>query len=303
MPRSYRNSDPTPPIMQGCPVPPEWRVPAHDWDAPPWNRWAFQHMRELVPTVDVPRGPDCWQMPTAPQDVDAIPCIGPDGRASNWADMLDATYTDAALIWLDGRIVTESYWNGMAPRGAHIAFSVSKSVVGATAGTLIADGLMDPAAPVTDLAPELAATAWNGATLGHVLDMTSGTRFDETYGKLDSQVFLLDVAANLKPLYPHMDPDAVPTCTWDLILHETRPAPAEIQRADLPDHRHPGSAGGFRPVQRHAGNRGQAGAPGTGRDADHAVQHAEPLPGDLGAIRTWQQRSADWPPDRRPRLS
>lgn len=218
MPRSYRNSDPTPPIMHGCPVPPEWRVPAHDWDAPPWNRWAFQHMRELVPTIDVPRGADSWDMPADLQDVDTIPCEAPDGRASNWGAMLDATYTDAALIWLDGRIITESYWNGMTPRRAHIAFSVSKSIVGTVAGTLIADGLMDPAAPVTDLAPELKATAWNGATLRHVLDMTSGTKFDETYGNLDAQVFLLDVAANLKPVYPHMDPTTVPACTWDLIL-------------------------------------------------------------------------------------
>lgn len=218
---SYRNSDPAPPIMQGHPVPPEWRIPAHDWDAPPWNRWAFQHMREIVATVDVPRGERIWDLPGTGGEVDAIPCRDAQGAATTWGRMLDDTHADAALVWLDGRIIVESYFNGMTPRTPHIVFSVSKSITSAVAGTLIGEGLMDPAAPVTEIMPELAATAWNGATLGQVLDMTSGVRFDETYGKHDAQVFLLDVAANLKPPYPWMEPDRVPACIWDLILSLT----------------------------------------------------------------------------------
>ena len=30
--------------------------PKLDWDRPPWNRWAFQHIREFLPTVEVWRG-------------------------------------------------------------------------------------------------------------------------------------------------------------------------------------------------------------------------------------------------------
>ncbi|MDK3019681.1 serine hydrolase domain-containing protein [Pseudodonghicola flavimaris] len=219
--RSYRNSDPRPPIMQGHPVPPEWRVPPHDWDSPPWNRWAFQHMREMVPTVEVRRGETVWPLPGTPGDIAGIPYDTLDGRRSDWGAMLEETYTDAALIWLDGRVIAETYCNGMDSRRPHIAFSVSKSVVGAVAGSLIAEGQLDPAAPVTDYVPELAATAWAGATLQQVLDMTSGTTFDESYGNQDAHVFLLDVAANIKPIYPFMDPDRVPGCIWELILSLT----------------------------------------------------------------------------------
>ncbi|TIS01177.1 MAG: 6-aminohexanoate hydrolase, partial [Mesorhizobium sp.] len=48
---SYRNSDPRPPIMQGSP--PAMALPKLDWDRRPWNRWAFQHVREFLPTVEV----------------------------------------------------------------------------------------------------------------------------------------------------------------------------------------------------------------------------------------------------------
>ena len=52
---SYRNSDPAPPIMLGTPPPPDMRVPMIDWYRPPWNRWAFQHIREILPTAPIRR--------------------------------------------------------------------------------------------------------------------------------------------------------------------------------------------------------------------------------------------------------
>ncbi|MEX0340273.1 MAG: serine hydrolase domain-containing protein [Arenibacterium sp.] len=218
MTKSYRNSDPALPIMQGSPVPPEWQTPPHDWDAPPWNRWAFQHMREVVCTVDVPRGATTWDLPGKSGDIGDIVFDLPDGTPTTWGAMLNDTYTDATLIWLDGRVVVESYFNAMAPRTPHIAFSVSKSIVSAVTGCLIAEGLLDPAQPVIDIIPDLSKTAWKDARLRHVLDMTSGVAFDEEYGNPDAHVFLLDVAANIKPVYPFMDPATVPRTTWDLIM-------------------------------------------------------------------------------------
>ncbi|MEM1316390.1 MAG: serine hydrolase, partial [Pseudomonadota bacterium] len=51
-----------------------------------------------------------------------------------------------------------------------------------------------------------------------VLDMTSGVRFDETYGGPNSDILMLDVAANLKPPSPGMDPARIPACLWDQML-------------------------------------------------------------------------------------
>lgn len=221
MPRSYRNSDTPLPIMQGTPVPPDWRLPRHDWEGPPWNRWTFQHIREVVPTVDVPTGGHVWEMPARTQDIDGVAFTTHQGYRSSWAEMLDATYADGALIWLDGHVIAESYHNAMAPRTPHLAMSVSKSVVSAVIGCLFADGVMDPAGPVTEIMPELADTAWNGARVGQLLDMASGVRFDETYGDPAADVSALDVAAGWMPPRPGSDPDKAPGCVWDLVMSLT----------------------------------------------------------------------------------
>jgi len=218
MPRSYKNSDPALPIMQGIPVPPEWRVPPHDWDNPPWNRWSFQHVRELIPTVNVPCGPKPWHLPGTPIDAADVPFTNTRDLDTTFGKMLDDTYTDATLIWHDGRVLVESYFNAMTSATPHIIYSVSKSVTSAVTGILIGDGLMDPAEPITNYLPELDDTAWKGATLQHVLDMASGVKFDETYGDQSAEVFMLDVAACMKPIYPWMNPDTVPGSVWDLVL-------------------------------------------------------------------------------------
>ena len=81
----------------------------------------------------------------------------------------------------DGRIAYERYFNGMTERTLHLSQSVAKSVVGTVFGILAGRGVVDPGKPVTDYLPELAATGWAGASLQHVLDMTSGVRFSEEY--------------------------------------------------------------------------------------------------------------------------
>ena len=72
----------------------------------PQTRWAFSHMRELVPTVAVSRGTG----PVAPlpraerRDLDAV-TFTPIGASSpmTWAAAFDANYTDGILILHRGR--------------------------------------------------------------------------------------------------------------------------------------------------------------------------------------------------------
>ncbi|MFK7752744.1 MAG: serine hydrolase domain-containing protein [Sedimentitalea sp.] len=211
---SYKNSDPTPPIMAGSPVPPEWRVPRALWDAPPWNRWSFQHVRQLLPTVPVRAGAPSPLVANL-QDINDLGFQAL-GGPTTIATMLDHTYTDGFIVLVDGKIITEQYFNGMRPETLHLAQSVSKSVVATVAGILIGRGLLNPALPITDVLPELAQTGWNGATLQHVLDMTSGTVFDEGYTSPDSDIAKTDVAAGWRP----RPDDAAdwPDCVWDQIL-------------------------------------------------------------------------------------
>jgi CubicO group peptidase (beta-lactamase class C family) len=66
--------------------------------------------------------------------------------------------------------------------------SVSKSVTSAVAGILAGRGVLDPAAEITTIVPELAGTSFAGATVQHLLDMRAGTRFNEDYADVDADV-------------------------------------------------------------------------------------------------------------------
>jgi CubicO group peptidase (beta-lactamase class C family) len=202
---SYRNSDPRLPIMQGSP--PALVVPRMEWDRPPWNRWAFQHVREILPTAEVWRGTGPVKpLPRNERDLDGLAVTGANGEAVTLAGLLDDTYTDGFLIIKDGVIAYERYFNGMTDRTLHLSQSVAKSFTGAIAGILASQGLIDIQAPVTDVLAELNDTAYRGARLQQVLDMTSGVRFSEDYTDPYSHVGQTDVASGWKPVPPNASP-------------------------------------------------------------------------------------------------
>jgi CubicO group peptidase (beta-lactamase class C family) len=212
---TYKNSQPRLPIMRESP--PKLRVPFFDWDRPPWNRWSFQHVRELLPTAEVWRGNGPTSLlPQLPMDLGGIEFERVDGVATTLETFLDDTYTDGFLVLHRGRIVCERYFNGMNERTLHLSQSVAKSVTAAAAGCLVAKGVLDPTAQVTHYLPELGATAYQGAALQQVLDMTSGVRFNEDYTDPYSDIGRSDVASGWKPA--PADAKNFPEHMWDLIL-------------------------------------------------------------------------------------
>ncbi|MEY9381683.1 serine hydrolase domain-containing protein (plasmid) [Rhizobium leguminosarum] len=172
--------------------------PRQDWDRAPWNRWTFQHVRDLLPTTKVWRGAGPASLLLADlRDIDVIPFVA-EGEAHTIGSFLETSYADGFLVLHGGKIVAEHYLNGMTSHTQHLSQSVAKSVVGTVAGILIGRGVVDPAASLTHYLPELEATAYRGATVQHVLDMTSGVVFDETYTAPDSHMAQLDVASGWK---------------------------------------------------------------------------------------------------------
>jgi hypothetical protein len=70
---------------------------------------------------------------------------------------------------------------------------------------------------VTDILPELLPTAYAGATVRHLLDMTSGVRFNEDYTDPFSDMGRADVASGWKPK-PEGATGEWPDNMFDLIL-------------------------------------------------------------------------------------
>ena len=203
-------------IMQGFPVPQDQRVPHQEWDRAPWNRWTFQHVSEYVPTTEVWRG----NGPVRPlerhlQDVGGIEFDNADGHRSTLQHWIDSSYTDGILALHHGAIVLEQYHNGMNERTLHLSQSMAKSVVATVAGILIGRGAIDPTQQISQYLPELQATAWKGATLQQVMDMTTGVRYVEDYEALDSDIAITDIAGGWKQSKPDFP---TPRCIWDQIL-------------------------------------------------------------------------------------
>jgi CubicO group peptidase (beta-lactamase class C family) len=93
--------------------------------------------------------------------------------------------------------------------------------------------VVDPARLVTDYLPELSTTGWAGASVQHVLDMTTGVRFSEEYVDRYSDIGQVDVASGWKPVPPDSDPGfRWPAHVWELILRlteTTRPHGAQFE--------------------------------------------------------------------------
>ena len=215
---SYPSSGQPLPIIKGSPTAPF--PPKPDWDRPPWNRWSFQHVREILPTVEVWRG--CGpirQLPRDEQALDGLSVLGIAGEATTLSALLDATYTDGFLVLKGGAIAYERYFNGMDERTLHLSQSLAKSFSGTLAGILAGRGVVDVQAQVTDVLPELQSTAYRGASLRHLLDMTSGVGFNEDYTDPFSDMGRADVAAGWKPTPPDADPRFQwPRHVFELIL-------------------------------------------------------------------------------------
>ena len=215
---AYRNSQQSIPVMQGSP--PSLIPPKMDWDRPPWNRWSFQHVREILPTAEVWRGSGpVRHLPRNERDLDGLAAKGVSGESTTLLRLLDETYTDGFLVIKDGAIAYERYFNGMGERSLHLSQSMAKSLTAAAAGILVGRGVLQVDAPVTGYLPELDDTAYRGATLQQVLDMTTGVRFDESYSNPYSDIGRSDVASGWKPIPPNSDPQfRWPRHMFELIL-------------------------------------------------------------------------------------
>jgi CubicO group peptidase (beta-lactamase class C family) len=179
-----------------------------NWYWGPGNRWSYRNTRRIFPNAEIRResGPVAKLDYAIMDIIDGISFKHPTtGAVMTIPEMYSATDTDAFLVLKDGKIVTERYFNGMTPEDQHILMSVSKSVLGSLTGIIVAQGRLDPEALVTHYIPELKGSAYEGATVRNLLDMSVGVNFDENYSSKTSDLYRLDEAAGWVPRGPSAD--------------------------------------------------------------------------------------------------
>ncbi len=153
-----------------------------NWRQPGNNRWAFHHVREIIPTEEIARGNRVSEFDKSiANSVEEVTVTGPDGTDWSLQRWLDESNSDALLVAHRGQLVHEWYVDEAIETCPHIVFSVSKSITATLAGVLVDQGLLDPTKPVVDYIPELADSGYRDVILQQVLDMVVNIDFNEDY--------------------------------------------------------------------------------------------------------------------------
>lgn len=173
-------------LMVGFPPPPDKRVDRSNglWTAP-YNRWAYQHMRRLLPSAGWPASDDVVRLKRRiDPHLDRIDVTREDGSKADFETFLRETFTDSLVVVQGGDVVFERYMNSMKPTTPHQMMSCTKSFVGLFAQMAIGRGQVGESDRVGDVVSELGAPsmgAFSEATFGQVLDMTNSMAFNEDY--------------------------------------------------------------------------------------------------------------------------
>ncbi|GAA5315556.1 MAG: serine hydrolase [Candidatus Pelagadaptatus aseana] len=154
----------------------------NNWKLPENIAPSFQQVDQLFDCLTLHSAPaNRVEFEHAPQDILGISVDLGDGNPQSVADILQVTHTDALLVIKDDKIAAEHYFNGMTVDQRHLLNSITKSFVGLLAGIAVERGQIDLQKLVTDYVPGLKDSAWSGATVRQVLDMTASVQYSEDY--------------------------------------------------------------------------------------------------------------------------
>lgn len=171
----------------------------------PALRYSVVHMREFMPTVNVPRDN---MVPVSHFEYDLDDRIDtitfhPIGgvRKISWRESLDLNYTDGIIVLHKGKIVYEKYFAELTPERVHAVMSVTKSFTGLLAAALYAEGRLDPTKLVRDYVPELSSSGFGDATVRDLMDMTTAIKYSEDYSEPTAEIWAFSAAGN--PMIEH----------------------------------------------------------------------------------------------------
>jgi CubicO group peptidase (beta-lactamase class C family) len=144
----------------------------------------FSHMNTMFLTRPMSRGTG----PVSDLRIGATATLPP--AVDGWIEQRHVT---ALVVLKDGKIVNESYFRGTGPNDLRISWSVAKSFLSALFGIALDQGkIASLDDPVTKYAPALTASAYGGATIRNVLNMSSGVKFNEDYLDFNSDINRMD---------------------------------------------------------------------------------------------------------------
>ncbi|RYD52246.1 MAG: class C beta-lactamase-related serine hydrolase [Sphingobacteriales bacterium] len=133
------------------------------------------------PERPLPPAPQPYQFakalkPLAPREITIS------GKTYPFEEYLRVNKTVAFLIIRNDTLLYEKYFSGYRQDSRVASFSMAKSFTSLLIGAAIQDGLIKSVdEPVTNYLPEMKDAGFDSVTIRHLLQMTSGLRFNENY--------------------------------------------------------------------------------------------------------------------------
>jgi hypothetical protein len=147
----------------------------------------FVNMQEALPTITIKSDSEPYYFAKTEQ---ALPeNFVFNGKTVLSADFLQQTATTALVVLKDDTITHESYSLSTTAKDKRISWSVAKSFLSALVGVAVEQGkIKDLNDLVTDYAPSLKGSGYDGVTIKNVLQMSSGVQFNEDYKDFFSDI-------------------------------------------------------------------------------------------------------------------
>ena len=164
--------------------------------------------------------------------------ISVDAESYDLYDILALNRVSGLVVVKDGTIRYEKYLLGNAPDTRWMSMSVVKSMTATLIGAAIHDGhIRTIGDPIVDYLPHFEGTAYDGVTVRHLLQMTSGVAWNETYtDPASDRRAMLEAQIAQKPgaileLMASLPRAALPGTRWNYSTGETHVAGALVRAA------------------------------------------------------------------------
>ena len=197
----------------------------------------FRNIDRLFPTRTVPRGGDVLEFAENTSPLDDFR-FETNGKTYDLYDVLSLNRVSGLLIIKDGEIRFEKYLLGNDRDTRWMSMSVVKSMTAMLIGAAIHDGDINSIDdPIVDYLPRFKDSAYDGVTVRHLLQMSSGVAWNETYTDPDSdRRRMLEAQIGQQPgaildLMAALPRAAAPGTRWNYSTGETHVAGALVRAA------------------------------------------------------------------------
>lgn len=197
----------------------------------------FRNIGRLFPTRTVKRGTDVFPIPASDTRLEAFE-FESDGKRYDLYDYVTLNDVTGILIVEGGEAVFELYQADNTEETRWMSMSVVKSISATLVGAAIEDGHIGTIDdPVVDYLRQLGGSAYDGVTVRHLLQMSSGVAWNEAYTEPASdRRAMLEAQISQQPgaildLMAALPRAAEPGTTWNYSTGETQIVAALLEAA------------------------------------------------------------------------